>query len=218
MHPVGSGNGWIEVVCGPMFSGKSEELIRLLRRAAIARQRLQVFKPATDNRYSNNNVVSHTKDRIPSQVVERAEEILKRLDPRTEVIGIDEAQFFDDDLPRICRHMADLGKRIIVAGLDMDFRGVPFGTMPELLAIAEKVTKITAICARCGAPASYSQRLVESAKQVVVGASGVYEARCRRCHEPDGAGGEVEQWLFRPEEVDSGPQSPEGGRQAPEGG
>jgi thymidine kinase len=195
---MGSVSGWIEVVAGPMFSGKSEELIRLLRRAAIARQRLQVFKPAVDNRYSGTEVVSHSKDRIPSEVVERSEEILRRLDPRTEVVGIDEAQFFDNELPRICRHIADLGKRVIVAGLDMDFRGVPFGPMPELLAIAEKVHKITAICARCGAPASYSQRLTHSEQQVVVGDSGVYEARCRRCHEPDGAVLGTEQWLFAP--------------------
>ncbi len=207
MHPVGSGSGWIEVVAGPMFSGKSEELIRLLRRAAIARQRLQVFKPATDSRYSSSDVVTHSRGRVPSQVVERSEDILQRLDPRTEVVGIDEAQFFDDELPRICRHIADLGKRVIVAGLDMDFRGVPFGPMPVLLAIAEKVTKITAICARCGAPASYSQRLIESERQVVVGASGVYEARCRRCHEPDETSAGAEQWLFPPEEVDP-PQSP----------
>lgn len=208
MHPVGAGSGWIEVVAGPMFSGKSEELIRLLRRAAIARQRLQVFKPAVDNRYSDAEVVSHSKDRIPSEVVGRAKDILSRLDPRTEVVGIDEAQFFDNDLPKICRHIADLGKRVIVAGLDMDFRGVPFGPMPELLAIAEEVRKITAICTRCGASASYSQRLTESEQQVVVGATGVYEARCRRCHEPDGVVIGSEQWLFPPNGAEK-PAGPE---------
>jgi len=192
------GGGWIEVVAGPMFSGKSEELIRLLRRAAIARQRVQVFKPALDNRYSEGDVVSHSQWRIPCQVVENAAEVRRRLDPRTEVVGIDEAQFFDDELPRICTHLANLGKRIVVAGLDMDYRGVPFGPMPELLAIAEKVQKIQAICARCGAAAGYTQRLTEDQERVVVGASDVYEARCRRCHEPDGAAVAGAQWLFPP--------------------
>lgn len=198
MHTLRPGSGWIEVIAGPMFSGKSEELIRRLRRAAIARLRLQVFKPAVDTRYSESEVVSHSQWRIPSQLVDRAEVILDRLDPRTEVVGIDEAQFFDQTLPRVCRHIADLGKRVIVAGLDMDFRGVPFGPMPELLAIAEQVVKVTAICARCGASAAYTQRLVESAERVVVGAAGVYEARCRRCHEPDGASIGLEPWLFPP--------------------
>ncbi len=201
MRPLQPGTGWIEVVAGPMFSGKSEELIRLLRRAAIARLRLQVFKPALDDRYSENDVVSHSQWRVPSETVQRSEEILERLDPRTEVVGIDEAQFFDEELPRVCRHIADLGKRVVVAGLDMDFRGVPFGPMPELLAIAEQVRKITAVCARCGAPASYTQRLIASEEQVVVGASGVYEARCRRCHEPEGAVQGSEPWLFPVEDA-----------------
>ena len=198
MHVSRPGSGWIEVIAGPMFSGKTEELIRRLRRAAIARLRIQVFKAAVDTRYSEREVVSHSQWRLPSEQVERADEILHRLDPRTEVVGIDEAQFFDGELPRVCRHIADLGKRVMVAGLDMDYRGVPFGPMPELLAIAEQVQKINAICARCGAPASYTQRLVESDRRVVVGASGVYEARCRRCHEPDGAVEGVEPWLFPP--------------------
>ena len=203
MHTLQPSSGWIEVIAGPMFSGKSEELIRRLRRAAIARLRLQVFKPAVDTRYSESEVVSHSQWRIPSQLVDRAEAILERLDPRTEVVGVDEAQFFDSALPRVCRHVADLGKRVIVAGLDMDFRGVPFGPMPELLAIAEQVQKIAAICTRCGAPAAYTQRLVAAAEQVVVGATGVYEARCRRCHEPEGAPVGVDSWLF--------PPPPEGG-------
>lgn len=198
MNHLRPGSGWIEVITGPMFSGKSEELIRRLRRAAIARMRLQVFKPALDTRYAPDEIVSHSQWRIPSTVVEGSEEILRRLDPRTEVAGIDEAQFFDAGLPRLCSHLADLGKRVIVAGLDMDFRGVPFGPMPELMAIAEQVQKITAICARCGAAASYTQRLVESEERVVVGAKDVYEARCRRCHEPDGAVQTAEGWLFPP--------------------
>jgi thymidine kinase len=198
MNPARPGAGWIEVVTGPMFSGKSEELIRLLRRAAIARQRVAVFKPALDNRFGTSDVVSHSQWRSPCEVVERAEEILNRLDPRTEVVGIDEAQFFDEALPRVCSHLASLGKRVIVAGLDMDYRGIPFGPMPTILAIAEKVDKISAICSRCGAPAAYTQRLTASAEQVVVGAADVYEARCRRCHEPDGAARKTEPWLFPP--------------------
>ena len=203
MNPTRPGAGWIEVISGPMFSGKSEELIRLLRRAAIARQRVQVFKPALDNRYSDGDIVSHSQWRVPCELVERADEIMTRLDPRTEVVGIDEVQFFDDALPRICGHLANLGKRVIVAGLDMDYRGVPFGPMPELLAIAEEVHKIHAICASCGAPAAYTQRLIESDERVVVGATGVYEARCRRCHEPEGAPPASEPWLFPPAEPGS---------------
>jgi len=191
-------SGWIEVVTGPMFSGKSEELIRLLRRAAIARQRVQIFKPALDNRYTSTDVVSHSNWRLPCEVVESAEEILVRLDPRTEVVGIDEGQFFDDDLPRVCGHLANLGKRVIVAGLDMDYRGIPFGSMPTILAIAEEIHKIHAICSSCGAPASYTQRLTEAKEQVVVGAGGAYEARCRRCHEPEGAVAGADSWLFDP--------------------
>jgi len=198
MTPSHFDSGRIEVVTGPMFSGKSEELIRLLRRAAIARQRVQVFKPALDTRYTSTDVVSHSRWRIPCEVVERADEILERLDPRTEVVGIDEGQFFDDSLSRVCNHMADLGKRVIVAGLDMDYRGVPFGPMPTVLATAEVVHKIQAICASCGAPASYTQRLTEAKEQVVVGAAGAYEARCRRCHEPEGAVAGAESWLFSP--------------------
>ncbi|NOZ78255.1 MAG: thymidine kinase [Acidobacteria bacterium] len=193
------GAGWIEVITGPMFSGKSEELIRRLRRAAIARLRLQVFKPVVDDRFSVDEVVSHSHWRVPSEPVKTSEEILERIDPRTEVVGIDEAQFFDGELPRVCSHLADLGKRVIVAGLDTDYRGVPFGPMPELLAVAEQVQKVTAICARCGAPASFTQRLFPSDERVVVGAGDLYEARCRRCHEPDGPVHIDERWLFTPE-------------------
>ncbi len=194
------GAGWIEVITGPMFSGKSEELIRRLRRAAIARLRLQVFKPAVDDRFSVDEVVSHSHWRVPSEPVKTAAEILERMDPRTEVVGIDEAQFFDEELPRVCSHLADLGKRVIVAGLDTDYRGVPFGPMPELLAVAEQVQKVTAICARCGAPASFTQRLIPSDEQVIVGAGDLYEARCRRCHEPGGPVHIDERWLFTPDD------------------
>ena len=200
MNPMRPGAGWIEVIAGPMFSGKSEELIRLLRRAMFARQRVQVFKPKLDNRYSEGDVVSHTQMRISCELVERASEVLTRLDPRTEVVGIDEAQFFDSDLPKVCGHLANLGKRVLAAGLDMDYRGVPFGPMPELLAVAEEVHKIHAICTRCGAPAAYTQRMIESDELVVVGAVDAYEARCRRCHEPEGAPPASEPWLIPPTE------------------
>ncbi len=192
--------GWIEIVTGCMFSGKSEELIRRLRRAIIARQRVQVFKPAIDSRYNGAQVVSHSRWRLEADRVAAAAEILDRLDPRTDVVGIDEAQFFDADITRVCSHLADLGKRVIVAGLDMDFRGEPFGPMPGLLAIAEEVEKMHAICSRCAAPASYTQRLTSAQEQVVVGAADVYEARCRRCFEPGGPGETPE--LFPPDDED----------------
>ena len=198
MNPTRPGAGWIEVIAGPMFSGKSEELIRLLKRATIARQRVQVFKPKLDNRYSDGDVVSHSQMRIPCELVDHSDEIMPRLDPRTEVVGIDEAQFFDEALPKVCSHLANLGKRVIAAGLDMDYRGIPFGPMPELLAIAEEVHKIHAICTSCGSPAAYTQRLIESDELVVVGATGAYEARCRRCHEPEGAHPASEPWLIAP--------------------
>jgi thymidine kinase len=159
---------------------------------------VQVFKPGLDDRYAAAQVVSHSRWRLEAERVNKAAEILGKLDPRTEVVGIDEAQFFDSDLVRVCNHLADLGKRVIVAGLDMDFRGVSFGPMPELLAIAETVEKVHAICARCGAPASYTQRLTAAQEQVVVGASDIYEARCRRCFEPGGPQPQPE--LYPPEE------------------
>lgn len=186
MHPRTPSGGWIEVITGSMFSGKSEELIRRLRRAIIARQRVQVFKPQLDNRFASSQVVSHSRWRLEAERVACAAEILQRLDARTEVVGVDEAQFFDADLVRVCNHLANLGKRVIVAGLDMDFRGLPFGPMPELLAVAEEVEKVHAICARCGAPASYTQRLTQAQEQVIVGAADIYEARCRRCFEAGG--------------------------------
>src|SRR5216683_3211485 len=157
--------GWIEVICGPMFSGKSEELIRRLRRATIARKCVQVFKPAIDTRYSHDEIVSHG-------------------DWRTEVVGIDEANFMGPDLIEIAGTLADSGKQVIVAGLDTDYMGRPFPPIPELLALAESITKTLAICVRCGNPAKHTQRLVESDALIVVGASGMYEARCRRCFEP----------------------------------
>jgi thymidine kinase len=197
MQPRTPWGGWVEVITGSMFSGKSEELIRRLRRAIIAKQRVQVFKPALDSRYASAQVVSHSRWRLEAERVHKAAEILERLDARTEVVGIDEAQFFDGELVAVCGHMADLGKRVIVAGLDMDFRGEPFGPMPKLLAVAEEVEKVHAICARCGAPASYTQRLTQAQEQVVVGAADIYEARCRRCFEPGGP--EVQPELYPPD-------------------
>ena len=176
--------GWIEVVCGSMFSGKSEELIRRLRRAQIARQRVQIFKPKLDNRYSEDHIVSHSEMKLKSQLVTNANEILEQVDGRTQVIGIDEGQFFDMQLVSVCNKLADMGKRVIVAVLDQDYRGRPFDPMPQLLAISEYITKTLAICVRCGAPANRTQRMVDNSDQMLVGAGDLYEARCRLCFEP----------------------------------
>ena len=176
--------GWIEVICGSMFSGKTEELIRRLRRAQIARQRVQIFKPRIDERYSHDHLVSHSEMRLKSEAVSSADEILQKIDWRAEVIGVDEAQFFDSKLVQVCNQLADLGKRVVVAGLDKDYLGKPFEPMPQLMAIAEYIEKTLAICMKCGNPANYTQRLVESSDRVLVGATGTYEARCRRCFEP----------------------------------
>lgn len=167
-----------------MFSGKSEELIRRLRRAQIARRKVQIFKPQIDARFSGEHIVSHSEMKIESQTVKAANEILDAVDPDTEVIGIDEGQFFDQDLVRVTNSLADQGKRVIIAGLDMDYLGRPFEPMPMLLAIAEDITKTHAICMRCGSPATYTQRLIASRERVVVGAAEVYEARCRACFDP----------------------------------
>jgi len=177
-------HGWIEVIVGSMFSGKSEELIRRLRRAQIARQKVQIFKPALDTRYSEDHIVSHSEMRIPSCAVKTARELLERVAPETEVVGIDEGQFFDAELPMVCDTLADQGKRVIVAGLDKDYLGKPFEPMPQLLAIAEYITKTLAICMVCGNPANHTQRLVASEDRVLLGTQGTYEARCRRCFDP----------------------------------
>jgi len=183
MDIVKANMGWIEVICGPMFSGKSEELIRRLRRAEIARQRVQIFKPALDDRYSDSEIVSHSQLRINSQVVGSAAQILSCLEARTEVIGIDEANFLAEGMVEVASRLADLGKRVIIAGLDTDYLGRPFDPIPALLAQAEQITKTLAICVRCGNPAKFTQRLIASDDLIVVGASGTYEARCRRCFE-----------------------------------
>lgn len=183
----GRGLGSIEVICGSMFSGKSEELIRRVRRAQIARQRVQVFKPRIDDRYKEDEVVSHSEQSVPCEIVATPEEILPRLDDRTEVIAVDEVQFLGAGVVAVCERLANQGKRVIVAGLDQDYLGRPFDPMPHLMAVAEYVTKTLAVCHRCGAPANRSQRLTPEEDRVVVGAAGAYEARCRRCFEPEAA-------------------------------
>ena len=182
-------HGCIEVVCGPMYSGKSEELIRRIRRAEIAKQKVQVFKPTIDDRYDKQDIVSHRGDKIQGIPVSRSGDILNYLDEDTEVIGIDEVQFFDDGIVKVVNYLADNNKRVIVAGLDTDFRGEPFSVMPQLMAIAEFVDKITAICMKCGNPATKTQRLINGKPAdyndpiVLIGAKESYEARCRNCHE-----------------------------------
>ncbi len=176
--------GWIEVIAGSMFSGKSEELIRRLRRAQIARQKVQIFKPSIDNRFGDTHIVSHSDMRIASCNVASSRALLDDVDDDTEVVGIDEGQFFDLDLPAVCNELADRGKRVIVAGLDQDYLGKPFEPMPQLLAIAEYITKTLAICMVCGGPANHTQRLVASQDRVLLGAQGTYEARCRHCFDP----------------------------------
>ncbi len=181
------GRGWIEVICGSMFSGKSEELIRRLRRAQIAHQHVQVFKPRIDDRFDEDHIVSHSRQRLPSQRVTTSEELYAAVLPETRVVGIDEAQFYDDGLIEVCQRLAAEGRRVIVAGLDQDYLGRPFEPIPQLLALAEYITKTLAICVKCGAPANHSQRLIPSGERVVVGADDVYEARCRACFDPDDA-------------------------------
>lgn len=176
--------GTIEVICGSMFSGKSEELIRRLRRAQIARQRVQIFKPGVDDRFDDDHIVSHNKQKLPSQRVADSADLYDNVAADTRVVGVDEAQFFDAGVIDVCQRLAAEGHRVIVAGLDKDFRGAPFGPMPDLLAVSEYITKTLAICMRCGSPANFSQRLIESKELVVVGAGEVYEARCRRCFDP----------------------------------
>lgn len=173
--------GSIEVICGSMFSGKTEELLRRLRRAQIAKLNVEIFKPKTDTRYDENAVVSHDLNSIQSTPVQNASAILL-LGADTQVVGIDEAQFFDDELPDVCNKLAQKGIRVIVAGLDMDFTGKPFGPIPALMAIAEHVTKVNAVCVRCGAPAMYSFRTAASDLKVLLGEKESYEPRCRRCY------------------------------------
>ena len=180
-HSVPVDTGWIEVVAGCMFSGKTEELIRRLRRAQIAKLKVKIFKPKIDDRYSKEKIVSHSEQSLPSIIVSTPQEIFTQSQD-AQVIGIDEAQFFDNSLIEVCDRLADQGKRVIIAGLDQDYRGIPFEPMPQLLAIAEYITKTLAICVQCGNPADKTQRKVAHAERVLVGADDSYEARCRKCH------------------------------------
>ena len=183
-HHSSVSTGWIEVIAGSMFSGKSEELIRRLRRAKIARQKVQVFKPEVDSRFSNDHIVSHSEMRHESAISRSAAEVLSKVDPDTEVVGIDEGQFFDNELVSVANELARRGVRVIIAGLDQDYTGKPWEPMPQLLAIAEYITKTHAICMKCGQPANYTQRTFESEERVAVGGEGMYEARCRNCFVP----------------------------------
>ncbi|WP_062052026.1 thymidine kinase [Bacillus sp. JCM 19034] len=189
--------GSIEIICGSMFSGKSEELIRRVRRVSYGKQLVQVFKPMIDNRYSEEEVVSHNGTKVCATPVECASDILDQVEENTDVVAIDEVQFFDEMIVQVVEKLADKGKRVICAGLDRDFRGEPFGPIQPLLAIAEEVTKLQAICLKCGAPASRTQRLINGKPAsyddpiVLVGASETYEPRCRSCHEVSGVGNNV---------------------------
>lgn len=184
MHLTPIDTGWIEVITGCMFSGKTEELIRRVRRAQYARQRVVVFKPRVDTRYSETHVVSHEKNALESYVIGDPAEMLS-LAREMEVVGIDEGQFFGAELVQVCEDLANQGKRVIVAGLDQDFRGRPFEPIPQLLAVAEYITKVLAICMKCGNPADRSQRIVKREARFLLGATDAYEARCRRCFVPE---------------------------------
>ncbi len=183
LHYAPRDTGWIEVICGCMFSGKTEELIRRLKRAEIARQNVAIFKPRIDRRYSDDHIVSHSDDRLRSIVVDSADEI-PSLSKDAQVVGIDEGQFFRMELVEVCESLASAGKRVIVAGLDQDYRGKPFEPIPQLLAIAEYITKTLAICVVCGNPADRTQRKVQQGERVLIGATDIYEARCRKCFVP----------------------------------
>jgi thymidine kinase len=176
-------SGWIEVICGSMFSGKTEELMRRIRRAQIAKMDTIIFKPKVDDRYSSEHIVSHNQMKLNSEIVETSDEILTR-SQKAEVIAIDEAQFFDDDIVEICKILAKQKKRVIVAGLDTDYRGEPFGPMPHLMCEADYVDKLRAICVKCGNPATYTQRTSKDSQRVIIGETDIYEARCRNCYEP----------------------------------
>ena len=184
MHRGQEGAGQIEVIAGGMFSGKSEELVRRVRRALIARQRVQVFKPLVDDRHEADLVVTRDRRELAALSVADSAALRAALSPDVQVVGVDEAQFFDAGIVEVASRLADLGKRVVVAGLDQDYLGRPFEPMPTLMALAEEVVKTRAICILCGGPASRTQRLVASKERVVVGAGGMYEARCRRCFDP----------------------------------
>jgi thymidine kinase len=182
---VSASSGWIEVVCGSMFSGKTQELIRRLKLASIAKQKVQVFNSHLDTRYSKEHLVSHDRALMPAVPVKAAREILKAVEEDTQVVGIDEAHFFGEEIVGVCRKLADSGKRVVVAGLDQDYRGEPFLNMAKLMAVSEFVTKNLAICMVCGNPAHFSQRLAGSDRRIEVGSGDKYEARCRKCFKPE---------------------------------
>lgn len=193
MHPSPRNTGWIEVICGPMFSGKTEELIRRLVRARIAKQSVEIFKPRIDQRYAKTEIVSHSRLTIPSTIVDGPWEVYE-LAKSADVVGIDEAQFLGMDLVPVVQALADQGKRVICAGLDTDYRGVPFEPIPQLLCIAEYIDKTLAICVQCGNPAKHTQRVIESSERILVGEYDSYEPRCRKCFVPPQAkAAEVEQ-------------------------
>jgi len=190
--------GWIELICGSMFSGKTEELIRRLNRARIAKLNVRIVKPALDTRYDVNNIVSHSAISIPSIPVQTAGQIIE-LAGDCDVVGIDEAQFFDKAIVHVCQTLANRGQRVVVAGLDLDFSGQPFGCMPQLMAVAEYVTKVHAICVVCGDIAQHSYRLVPSQERVLLGETDSYEARCRRCFNLGPDAGRRE-WVYEPDD------------------
>lgn len=185
MHPFPKNIGWIEVICGSMYSGKTEELIRRVKRAMYGKQQVQVFKPRIDDRYDELQVVSHSQHKLRSTPVDQPEQIFHHLRPDTQVVAIDEVQFLGPGVVAVCEALAQRGLRVVCAGLDQDYRGRPFEPMPQLLAVAEYVSKELAICVVCGNPANRSQRTVGRGERVVVGAAGAYEARCRKCHVPE---------------------------------
>jgi len=184
MQIIHGKSGWIEIICGPMFSGKSEELIKRLRRAQIAKRRVQIFKHGIDARYDATSIVSHSQMSLPGVAISDINEVLDLVDDRTELVAIDEGQFFSEDIVSVTNKLANQGKRVIVAGLDLDYKGNPFGPMPKLMCAAEYVSKQLAICMSCGDPANFTQRLTAATEQVVVGAAEIYEARCRQHFEP----------------------------------
>lgn len=185
MNIIQQNTGWIEVICGSMYSGKTEELIKRLKRCQYANQKIQVFKPAIDDRYDATDIVSHSMLKFKAIAVKNCDDIKKQVLPETEVIAIDEVQFFDENILELVQELADSGKRVIVAGLDQDYLGKPFGPVPMLLAIAEYITKNLAICVKCGNPANRTQRLVHDDHKILVGADKIYEARCRNCHDKE---------------------------------
>ena len=183
MHQKPINSGWIEVICGGMFSGKTEELLRRIRRAKIANLSTIIFKPHIDTRYSKNKIVSHNNNSMDSVIIKKTEDLFD-IGNKYDVVGIDEAQFFDIDLIEICKNLASKNTRVIVAGLDSDYRGSPFGSMPDIMCESDYLDKLTAICIKCGNPASFTQRITKQLEQVVIGETDIYEARCRNCYEP----------------------------------